>query len=609
MTQTKLQEHLTRHISRLESKIAERERVNSIFSRVRLGYVLVVIFSVIFYYDYVSPALFVASIFGWAIGFLVILHNHRKVYQSLEKFEHLRDIKKEHIARIQLDWQGIRFRETDLELRNHPFAQDFNIPGRHSIHHLMDTSIYPGSGKRLLEWLTESNPKKETTLQRQAKVKELTSLMAFRDKLRVINLFSTLHVSEKDWTLDQMLEWLRRPEKQGIKTPLMILAGLSALNIILAMLVFTIQFSPIFLLISLLTYLVYYKGKSGLVVDLFDSAFNMEKILTRFKAALLHLEAFKFPNKPNVAGLLSPFHDENTRPSDYVRKIESLMSRAALQVNQFLWGVVNLAIPWDLYHVYLLEKMRAEFEGKFSVWVDIFYELEALNSLANFSDIHPGYCWPEFDEGSPMLFAAENLGHPLIPTSQKVTNNFQVEPGKDLFLLTGSNMAGKSTFLRTVGVNLVLANAGAPVNATMLKTRYFRLFSSININDSLDDGLSHFYAEVKRLRALLDEIDRPHEFPLFFFVDEIYKGTNNRERYAGSAAFLKKVAEKPGVGMVSSHDLELADLDAEILRLSNWHFSETIEDGKMSFEYTLKPGPCPSTNALHIMRMEGLPVQ
>ena len=168
-------------------------------------------------------------------------------------------------------------------------------------------------------------------------------------------------------------------------------------------------------------------------------------------------------------------------------------------------------------------------------------------------------------------------------------------------------MAGKSTFLRTMGINLAMCFAGAPVNASSFSAIPFRLFSSINVTDSLDDGLSHFYAEVKRLRALLDILNDDHETPVFFMVDEIYRGTNNRERLKGSEAFLKNVAGKNGVGLVSTHDLELAQLEQSIPELSNWHFAETIEGGKMSFEYKLKPGPCPTTNALKIMEMEGLP--
>jgi DNA mismatch repair ATPase MutS len=254
-----------------------------------------------------------------------------------------------------------------------------------------------------------------------------------------------------------------------------------------------------------------------------------------------------------------------------------------------------------------MEDLKLELEPKLSVWLETFYEIEALNSLANFAMLHPKYVFPILDEQAEKEFNSVDLGHPLISETQRVCNNFGIVKGENLLLITGSNMAGKSTFLRTVGINLILSYAGAPVCAGSLTTKLYRVFTSINVTDSLEDGYSHFYAEVKRLRYLLDELTEENKFPLFFFVDEIYKGTNNRERYIGSAAFLKSVAKENGIGLVSSHDLELADLDNEIHQLRNLHFVESIKDSKMHFEYTLNEGPCPSTNAVQIMKLEGLP--
>jgi hypothetical protein len=609
MTQDRIKELLERHIERIEREISNRRKRDNTYSRVRITYFLIALCAVIFSYDNLPDVWYVLSLTAWVAGFLVILHLHRKVYQSLEKFEHLKSIKREHIARMNLSWDEIRYRNTELDLKNHPFAHDFNIPGKHSLFHLLDTSIYPGGGERLLGWLTTYKPQKEQIANRQALVQELSPLMGFRDKLRVINLFTTMHVSEKDWKLEDMLNWLRTPQRTGFKTPLLILSGFSVFNITMLVLIFSSGVSSLFLVGGLLSYMLVYKSQDKKIMGLFNSAFNMEKILNRFEASLLHVERFRLTNKPHLRELLSAFHNEGEEPSKFVKKVQKLMNRAALQANQILWGIVNITIPWDLYHSWKVEQLKVEFEQKFSAWTDLFYELEALNALATFSQLNPGYTWPVFSNDKEVFLKADQLGHPLIPASQKVSNNFEVRSGKDLFLITGSNMAGKSTFLRTVGINLALAHSGAPVDAKTFQTKYVRLFSSININDSLDDGLSHFYAEVKRLRALLTELESEHEFPLFFFVDEIYKGTNNRERYAGSAAFLKEVAGKRGVGMISSHDLELADLENEVPQLSNWHFSETISDGKMSFEYKLQPGPCPSTNALQIMKMEGLPVK
>jgi DNA mismatch repair ATPase MutS len=228
--------------------------------------------------------------------------------------------------------------------------------------------------------------------------------------------------------------------------------------------------------------------------------------------------------------------------------------------------------------------------------------------MGNFAWLSNNYTFslPTNNDETPVI-KAKKLGHPLIKKKNKVANDVSIENVGNIQLITGSNMAGKSTYLRTVGINLSLCYAGAPVNASSLETVLFRLFSSINVTDSLDEGLSHFYADVKRLRALIEELEAPHQHPLFFMVDEIYRGTNNRERLTGSEAFLKHVAGKNGVGLVSTHDLELAQLEEEISTLSNWHFEETIENGKMRFEYKLKSGPCPSTNALKIMQMENLP--
>jgi DNA mismatch repair ATPase MutS len=180
-------------------------------------------------------------------------------------------------------------------------------------------------------------------------------------------------------------------------------------------------------------------------------------------------------------------------------------------------------------------------------------------------------------------------------------------------------MSGKSTFLRTLGVNLVLAYAGAPVAARFLRTRPFRLFTCIHVSDSLSDGISYFYAEVRRLKALLVELQRAGEvghdgaqsaagYPIFYLIDEIFRGTNNREREIGSRAYVRALAGAYGTGVISTHDLELVHLAEEFPGIRNFHFREEVLGERLAFDYRLRPGPCPTTNALKIMEMEGLPV-
>jgi DNA mismatch repair ATPase MutS len=213
------------------------------------------------------------------------------------------------------------------------------------------------------------------------------------------------------------------------------------------------------------------------------------------------------------------------------------------------------------------------------------------------------------ESDSERAFVADGLGHPLIPAGRKVCNDFALEAPGHIVIITGSNMAGKSSFLRAVGVNLCLAYAGGPVNAGRLACLPLRVFTSIRVSDSVTDGFSYFYAEVRRLRALLDALDEDDERPVCFLIDEIFRGTNNRERLIGSRAYIRALAGRRGLGVIATHDLELVRLADALPGLRNQHFRDAVIDGRMVFDYRLRPGPCPTTNALKIMHMEGLPVE
>ncbi len=597
------------HIARIDRKIELYTKLSSKISGARLTIFMLTLLFAFLASGRLHDLVYSVILIGAIIGFLNLMGRHKKVEQFIEKLGFLKQIKKEQIARLELNWDGIPFRNINRDnFLNHPYAQDLNIIGKRSLFQLMDTSIYEGSSNVLSGWLLNQSKDVESINKRQQLIQELAPLQLFRDKLRVEALFTKSKTGRYEWSMEQMLDWLRLPKKTGFILPLVIMFILSVSNVTLAILAMIGKLSSVYVVISFVSYLTALKFTGDKVKGLFDAAFQMEKLLGSFSNILSHVERFKASDDKEISQFLKVYQKEDEKPSVILKKVRRFAIAASVQKNQVLGPLMNLVIPWDLYFSMRLENLKEELEPKITKWLDKFYELEALNSMANFAFLNDGYSFPTFIKDTDALFTAEDLGHPLIPENQKVANDFEVYPGKDLFLITGSNMAGKSTFLRTVGINLVLAYSGAPTNAKSLNTGLYRIFTSINVNDSLGDGLSHFYAEVKRLRELLDKLNNDEDQPLFFFVDEIYKGTNNKERYAGSAAFLREVAGKNGIGMVSTHDLELADLESEIEALSNWHFVESIADGKMSFEYKLKSGPCPSTNALEIMRIEGLPV-
>ena len=603
-----LKQTYIRHISRIEYRKEELEGWSARFSFIRLFYFLGGVAALYFTSHLMSDPVFFLLLMVFLAGFLILVIHHSRIRKGIAGFNSLREIIQEQIARMDLDWNALPVYSPQPDLRNHPFADDLNILGEFSIHHLMDTAIYEGGTRYLKEWLLEEHPDKQEILKRQKLVQELKPLEHFRNKLRVKAKLSKAEVSEKDWSMEKLLKWMRVSKEFNYLLPLTILGTLAAANVTLLILMLAGIIGP-YVLFTFVAYLMIYNFNSHKISGLFESAFQMEKLLSRFSEILLYVEKFSFGNSPAVDAFCADFKHKDQKPSKFLKKAGRLGGAASLQQNQVLWPLVNMVVPWDLFFAMKMENLKKELEPKLTHWTDIFFQLEALNSMANFAALNPHFIFADISEGGKDLFKAEELGHPLIPDLARVTNDFEVKKGQDLFLITGSNMAGKSTFLRTVGLNLVLVFAGAPVCASSLNTQLFRIFTSINVKDSLGEGLSHFYAEVRRLKRLLTELNEDHEYPLFFFVDEIFKGTNNRERFQGSTAFLKEVAGKKGIGMVSTHDLELANLEEEIPQLSNLHFEETIENGTMRFEYKLKSGPCATTNALKIMELEGLPVE
>jgi hypothetical protein len=602
-----LKEQFKDQSGRLGEMIGKLEKVSTQFSYIRGGYFVISILVLYLIAQTGSDGIFFTGLLALTGGFIYLVARHKRITDHKERLSFLKEIKEQHIARMELDWEKLPDYHFSKNMKAHPFAEDLHIAGNYSLHHLMDTSIYPKSSERLSDWLLNEHPEKEEIQTRQQLISDLLPLSGFRDRIQVQAFMSQKEISDKDWSMEKLLRWMNEPKEVTFFGTLFILSALSIANIVLLITAVAGITGP-WVLLTFITYLSFYNYNSHKIAELFEAGYQIEKQMRRFGKILVYIEQFSFPGNSSLQNFFKSLKNQEESPSKYLKRVSRLAGAASLQANQVLWPLVNMVIPWDMFFSMKMEALKKELAPKLENWLDDFYELEALNSLANFAYLNPDCSFPEISEDPEVLFEAKQLGHPLINDKERVSNDFIIKKDRDLFLITGSNMAGKSTFLRTVGINLAMAFAGAPVQAQYLKTNLFRLFTSINVKDSLEGGLSHFYAEVRRLRRLLDELESDHKLPLFFFVDEIFKGTNNRERFQGSTAFLKYVAGKNGIGMVSTHDLELASLEKEISQLSNWHFAETIENGKMSFEYRIKPGPCPTTNALKIMEIEGLPI-
>ncbi|HKK44713.1 MAG TPA: hypothetical protein VJ964_04290, partial [Balneolaceae bacterium] len=585
-TRDSLRRALQNQIGRLQTK---ESKLKQLSNRLSFGRLATFIGGFTFVYlagEFGPEWLFWTILVAFILGFGKLIRIHKKIDATKQKITIWKSIRSTHLARQSLDWSHIPERSPSGSYADHPFGNDLNIIGQHSLLQLIDTSAYQGSTDRLASYLLETDPQIEKINKRRSIVEELSNKPQFRDRLHLLAEIYKRQELENDWTLEELIQHLQQSEERKYWTPLFILGGLSALNIILGILYLIGLINP-YVIFSWLLYLIVYNFNSEKIKGLYDEASQLEKILSRFNAILHYLETNSYQPGSQLKNFCRPFWDHQDSPSKYVKRIIRIASAASSQQSEIIWALLNFLVPWDLYFSQKLSSYKKEVAPRLSEWVTHFYELEAYSSMANFAWLHPDYNFSIPDPEAQLPFKATNLGHPLISQKQKVTNNVTIEHKGDILLITGSNMAGKSTFLRTTGINLALCFAGAPVNASSLITIPFRIFSSINITDSLDNGISHFYAEVKRLRGLLNRLEDNNETPVFFMVDEIYRGTNNRERLQGSKAFLQNVAGRNGVGLVSTHDLELAQLEEKIPALSNWHFAETLEDGKMHFEYKL----------------------
>jgi hypothetical protein len=544
-------------------------------------------------------------------AFSIVAAYHGRVKDSLRRHTIWRHIKTTRAARMTLDWSHIPPPPAGSPDTSHAFANDLNLLGARSLHQLLDTTISQQGSARLRTWLLHPATTPEQVRARQALVRELMPRVMFRDRLTLHGALVAQDPYAR-WDGEVLRHWLETPALQTAFMPwLLVLGGLAAANIILGVL-YALSLLPAFWISSFAVYIVlYYYQHSGLS-SLSAEAFRLEKTLHQLRAVLLYLETYSYSHAPHLAGLCAPFRNTVIRPSALLKKIARIAGAASVQQGNVVGPLVNALLPWDLYFAYRFNQCKTIASTHLPVWLETWYELEALNALANFGYMNPDGVFPDIvapaDGNKSPVFIARDMQHPLLSDETRVGNDFTLERLGEVVIITGSNMSGKSTFLRTVGMNLCLAFSGAPVLASAWRTIPFRLYTCITVSDSVTDGMSYFYAEVRRLKALLDALQEAHPYPLFFLIDEIFRGTNNRERHLGSLAYIQALAGGYGVGIVSTHDLELVKLGDEIDGIHNVHFREDVAGGQMVFDYKLRPGPCPTTNALQILRLAGLPL-
>lgn len=601
--------YLTRYLDRLDRRLDVLREQSRQYSRVRLALVLGTAVLAFTLGQVTSSAVGWGTALAGAIVFFIVARFHTRLEDGITRLRRWRRIKATHLARIHLDWAHLPAPLETAPASPHPFAADLNLIGARSLHHLLDTTASRGGSARLQSWLTAPVPALDQARQRQRLVQALVGNARFRDKLALYGALMADSVHAARWDDASLQRWLSRPAPTGSLKPWLLgLSALAATNIVLALL-HLLGVLPAVWSVTLVAYVGLYLSRANSFKHLFDEVLDLEADLRRISPVLRFLETTGWPRHPGLVDHCTPLQEDEAQPSAHLKQVQRIAAAVAITRNELLAVLLNVLLPWNLLFTHRFHTETDRLQEHLPRWLDAWYDLEALSALARFADHHEGTSFPDLlDAGTEPDFDGRGLGHPLLAPDAKVRNDYRLDRRGAITLITGSNMSGKSTFLRTVGLNLRLAFAGGPVDAAALRTVPFRLFTSLNVQDSVQDGLSFFYAEVRRLKALLDALRADHPVPLFFLIDEIFRGTNNRERRIGSEAYVRALAEATGTGLITTHDLELTALAEEIPTLRNAHFREDVQEERMVFDYRLRPGPCPTTNALKIMQLEGLPV-
>lgn len=550
------------------------------------------------------------------VAFAILVSYHDRVFKLQEDARRRELVNRHALSRVLGTWRDLPQNGSAFVQADHPYAEDLDLFGPGSLFQRMSVAHTRYGAARLASWLSEPAAPDEIRARQQAVV-ELKEQLDFRQGLEAEGMALVEKrrgdriVVETGPDPSELLRWVAsREDLPGgpLVTVLSFVIPLATTLGIFAQI--ELGTSPLGWLVPLLSGLALLAWTKNATSAAFAAVSTTEGAFLRYGALLENLENLEVSAPWLEARKRSLFSQETNRarPSQVMRKFRSLVGWYDLRHNGMVYPFINAFLLWDIHCTRALHRWREGTGANLERWFDVIGEFEAISSFAGFHYDEPNSTLPDVNAKSDeMVLAGQAVGHPLIAAAERVENEVDgFGPGQAL-LVTGSNMSGKSTFLRALGVNLVLALAGAPVCSRSMRVPHCAIGTSIRISDSLSSGVSHFYREVQKLAAIVERSQGRQ--PVFFLLDEILHGTNSRERRIGARWVLKELLSKGAFGVVTTHDMELCRLPHYLMQqVRQHHFRESVEGNEMTFDYTLREGPVRSGNALRLMQLVGLDV-
>jgi len=587
-----------RRIGEFQTQINKLKKVDKVAVTIKL---LLILFSLSYLYKFLrdfkpTPLLGFSIVFILFIGAAVF---HESQLKKIKNLNLLKTINEDEIKALNHQFINVDTGQEYIN-PNHPYTTDLDIFGPKSLYHYLNRTATIFGKQTLAQYL--SKPSKPDIIgARQGAISELSEKLDFRHNLQKHGAF-IIDTSKNRRHLKQMLD---EPEVIADKKSFILLIHVFPV-LTIALIVLSFFGLPWQLAAGLFLFqLIINTTKTKKIAKIYTLSESSAKTLGAYARIINEIEHGDF-NTPYLIKKKGTFTMRSQNASSYIKKLSLYIQNLELR-HSSIHFILNNILFWDLNTLYRIEKWRRETRDSIESWFHSIGEFETLSSLANLSFNNPDWTIPKIIVDRFNL-EAESMGHPLIPNRERICNDFQMKNKTHIHIITGPNMSGKSTFLKTIGINLVLAVAGGPVCATSFALSPLQLVASMNAADSLDQHMSLFYAELNRLKMILDTILTG--IPVFFIIDEMLKGTNALDRQKGAIALIKQLIKEQANGIVATHDLELTKLSRIYAKnLSNFHFDGQIKNEKLYFDYKLKKGICRSFNALVLMKKMGIQIE
>lgn len=592
--------HYTERLSLTEGQLQQVKKQSFRISMLRLALFIAGIAGVYFFFN--QTTLLIAGICLTFLPFFILVKVHNRLFIRKEWLETQARIIQEELQALSDDYSSF---EDGKEYVNpeHPYSFDLDIFGRRSLFQSINRTCTFFGKVRLAEWLQNHLHEKTSIEKRQEMVREISEHTLFREQFRVAGLVH--HGQSSD--AEKIQAWSQSPAQYlhagWVKT---FIWGVPVINSLLLITSLAGWISFSWLGLSFGIFLVLSFGIIKRATYIQETYGKQLKSLNGY-ARLIALAKAEDWKSAGMQELMERFNQNGQSPIQALQQLSKELDRLDLRNNQFLYVLLEGSIFFQLQEIVRIERWKARYGQHISKWLETVGELDALCSLGTFAYNHPQYTYPELTE-KPFCFLATQMGHPLMPASQCVKNDATI-PSRPFFLIiTGANMAGKSTYLRTIGVNYLLACIGAPVCCERLKLHPNQLITSLRTSDSLSDNESYFFAELKRLKRIIDLLNQGQQ--LFIILDEILKGTNSMDKQKGSFDLIRQFMQLKANGIIATHDLLLGSLIKQFPEeIRNYCFEADIKENELTFSYKLREGVAQNMNACFLMKKMGIILQ